>query len=243
LISQPVLGAEMVRRSTEIEGDEGLRARDSTSSPVMEWTDQNFRDIREEIHSAMHQGNDENLRFVTKHQLFEIWTLARLESFCRMIEPFNSEAQIAITIARLQRDLLRTLSILVSIVWDGWQRFPQIFFDNRYSQAGERVDRRIKTCEEEILQHAEYLGSQFWAREFIGRRNAFFPITIKHRRIKDYPSGRRLPFILPRSKVEVLGSGASGTVTREEIAFLQYKLDGTAQPVSHDFSSTSDKSN
>ncbi|EPE32291.1 Protein kinase-like (PK-like) [Glarea lozoyensis ATCC 20868] len=221
----------MVRNSSELEGDEGFRVRQSTSPPIMEWRDQNFRDIREEIHSAMHQGNDENSKFVTKHQLYEIWTLARLESFCRMIEPFISETQIAITIARLRTDLLRTLSILVSIVWDGWQRFPQIFFDSRYSKAGERVDRIIKICDEEILRQNDYLGSQFWAREFIGRRNAFFPITIKHRRIKDYPSGRRLPFILPRNEVEVLGSGASGTVTREKLALLQYKLDGTAQPI------------
>jgi hypothetical protein len=198
---------------------------------AMVWTDQDFKDIREEIDVAMEQANDSKTRFITPHKLLEIWTQARLESFCHMVEPLSTEPEVVLTVCRIRQDLLRTLSILVSIVWDGWQRFPQIFFDTRYSKPGERVDRTIKTCEKATLEHASFLGKPFWAQWFLRHRNAFFPITIKYRKIQVYKSGRRLPFVLPRNEVEVLGSGASGTVTKERIAYLQYKLDGIHQPV------------
>jgi hypothetical protein len=205
----------------------------------MAWTDQDFKDIREEIDDAMHQQDEERSRFVTQHRLLEIWTPARLESFCRMLEPSNSEEEVSITVRHVQQDLLRTLSILVSIVWDGWVRFPQIFFDNRFSKAGERIDRTIKTCEKATLEQANFLGKPFWAQKFLHQRNAFFPITTKHGKIQVYKTGRRLPFVLPRDEVEELGSGASGTVTKERIAYLQYKLDKIHQPVSCRFAMSS----
>ena len=197
----------------------------------MEWTAQVFTDIREEIYRGMDQRDDKDSRFITKPQLEKIWTQERLEAFCRMIEPNTSEEDIETTMIRLKEDLLRTLSILVVISWNGWLRFPDVFFNTRKS-TGERVDTEIETCEKEILQHSGYLGSEHWAREFIDRRNEFFPITIEYKDIKEYDIGRRLPFVLPRSSVKALGAGASGTVTKEDIAMGQYELDGIPQPVS-----------
>ncbi|KAG9229024.1 kinase-like domain-containing protein [Amylocarpus encephaloides] len=160
-------------------------------------------------------------KFVTKHDLQEIWTYKRLESLCHIVDP--RDVNIEATILALKRDLPRTLFILVTIHWKGWDRSRKIFFDTRYAPANERVDKNIKTYRLDQLARKDFLASERVAQCFLSSRDAFFPIGIREGMNKSYDSNRRLPLIQPPDiGRSILGDGASGSVTEETIAFGQY---------------------
>ncbi|CZR51481.1 uncharacterized protein PAC_01357 [Phialocephala subalpina] len=196
-----------------------------TAAGVADMTDDIFfKSIREDIFKAMEYQSRPALRFVTKHHLGGVWTTPRLENFCRVA---RLEGMIKPTemIEYLRKNLLRTLSILVYIHWEYWDKFHRIFFDHVIAPPLARVDRSMKEYGQAELEREDFLGDSMLANAFLDFRDQFFPIVIKEGMVKVYREGRRLPFMELQNGVVELGEGGYGKVRKEIIAIMQYRRD------------------
>jgi len=175
----------------------------------------------------MEQGDSEDSRYITKHCVKTIWNDLRLKEFCRIVDIEEHEEE---SVKHIKNELLQTLSILVSIRWNEWHRFRNIFLGLQYDK---RKDKNIKNYRREDLAAKDFLRTRDSAGAFFRIRDAFIPIPIKQGMVKVYKKGRRLPFVdLEQNEIE-LGVGGYGTVTKATIAKWQYQVDGRPQSVSY----------
>src|SRR5271154_445555 len=101
--------------------------------------DQAFLDkIQDELWKRAKRPNDPRKRFVTKDSQREIWGSGR------NLEDFSAIAKLGgKTTKFLENHFLQTLSILVSIGWNEWPRFSEIFLQHFHDGRHDRTDAAI----------------------------------------------------------------------------------------------------
>ncbi|PLN80583.1 protein kinase-like protein [Aspergillus taichungensis] len=163
------------------------------------------------IQASMHKKGDSFATFIPRDALDDIWTNERLELFIQITQPGFDSSRIPI----IRNAHLQTLSVLVSIRWDEWRHFSQIFI-----YTPRRTDQDIPEYDLTALRHSNFLGEE-WAFKFLFERVIFWPIDIEEGKNNVKPKDWRLPFLEGRS--ENLGRGAYGSVTKEVIPAIHYR--------------------
>jgi hypothetical protein len=154
-------------------------------------------------------------RFITEHSLRKIWNGGLLTGF---LEALGYEDNVLV--GDILMNLIKTISILVSIRWDQWHRFGGIFLTYR-DVAVLRHDRKDRALPHplQVLGDASFLGKS-WAVDFSRMQSSFLPIIVEQGKNTTYPRTRPLPFI--RSQTAKIATGAYGVVTKETIAKYQF---------------------
>jgi hypothetical protein len=153
--------------------------------------------------------------FITEHSLRKIWNGGLLTGLLEILGYEDNGL-----VGDVLMNLIKTISILVSIRWDEWPRFGGIFLEYR-DGAVLRHDRKDRALPHslQVLGDASFLGKS-WAVDFSRMQSSFLPIVIEQGKNATYPRTRPLPFI--RSKRQKIAIGAYGVVTRETIAKYQF---------------------
>jgi hypothetical protein len=155
-------------------------------------------------------------RFITEHSLRKIWNGGLLTGLLQVLGYDEDNGLVGDVLM----NLIKTISILVSIRWDEWPRFAGIFLEYR-DRAVLRHDRKDRALPHslQVLEDGSFLGKS-WAVDFSMMQSSFLPIIIEQGKNTTYPRTRPLPFI--RSKREKIATGAYGVVTKETIAKYQF---------------------
>lgn len=170
--------------------------------------------IRDELEEAV-INKEENLeRFISHKSLKQIWT-ARLIPFFQILEPGYDNSAIIFA----EKNLIKTLSILVAIGWPHWSSFWDLFFTSKDSSGRlNHLDNSLPYAFL-ILKDVSFLGK--WAPAFQRMQHIFIPIVVESGQIQEYEKEYRLPFIdLERKDI---GEGGFGKVTKEVIACHQFR--------------------
>ncbi|RJE24917.1 hypothetical protein PHISCL_02749 [Aspergillus sclerotialis] len=178
-----------------------------------------FGDLLHEIDQATCRKNRPSEKFVPYAALEAIWTESRLEEFVHLIHPgFDRDL-----IPFVRENLLRTLSILVSISWGlkEWELFGVIFLHRRNERGvRDRLDDRIPNYTLGAL--TEFLDP-IYAGRFLSERWTFYPIVLEEGKTQHFSGDWRLPFVNEESIK--IGSGGYGQVTKEVVAKRQFVVD------------------
>ncbi len=153
-------------------------------------------------------------RFVSEHSLSKIWSRTVMARFLELLGYGNSPDLVSLAM----EFLVKTISILVSIRWDEWGKFGELFFEYRAAVRHDRKDTHLPYTSE-VLQDSEFLGKR-WGILFFREQSVYLPLVINQGSNPIFPRNRPLPFIL--SKTEPIAQGGYGSVTREVIAAYQY---------------------
>ncbi|KAL2827994.1 hypothetical protein BDW59DRAFT_159952 [Aspergillus cavernicola] len=108
--------------------------------------------------------------FITSTKLQDLWTEDELRRAANFMELYLDIDGIKV----VKNDLLRTFSILVTILWDKWEKFPDLFLRGKHSELGNK-DEDVMKLSREQLEHS--LGAAY-ASLFRNRIAAFNPIII-----------------------------------------------------------------
>jgi hypothetical protein len=154
-------------------------------------------------------------RFITEHSLRKIWNGGLLTGLLEVLGYEDNGL-----VGDILMNLIKTISILVSIRWDEWPRFSGIFLEYR-DVAVLRHDRKDRALPHplQVLGDASFLGKS-WAVDFSRMQSSFLPIIVEQGKNTTYPRTRPLPFI--RSQTAKIATGAYGVVTKETIAKYQF---------------------
>lgn len=167
-------------------------------------------DLREELDKKTYNRDTSDAAFIPYDRIQEVWAGDRLERFLKAhadesIPP--EEIEIA------QTSLLRMISLLIDIHWDGWSRFRQIFFLHPDAPA-KRRDDNIKSLDDETLKHKSFLGNTSFPRNFITNKWIYIPVTLDGYSLVPHDKGTRLPLVRDDNW---LRNGGFGEVTKEMI--------------------------
>ncbi len=158
--------------------------------------------------------NSDPGRFVTEHSLSKIWSWTVMTRFLASLGYENNP-----NLVRSAVDfLVKTISILVSIRWEEWERFGELFFEYRAAVRHDRKDTQLPYAPE-VLQDPAFLGKE-WGIHFFREQRVYLPLVISQESNPIFPRNRPLPFIL--SKTEPIAQGGYGSITKEVIAAYQY---------------------
>ncbi|KAE8145028.1 hypothetical protein BDV25DRAFT_165533 [Aspergillus avenaceus] len=164
-----------------------------------------FGDLSRELRLQMHRRSRPLEKFITRDSLVKIWSVARLCKLIELVSPGFDHTFIT----HIRDEYVQTLSILVDISWQEWQRFGEVFL-----QHPGRSDRMIPRYTLQTLDDPSFLDTP-WADKFLEHRYIFCPINIREGRSLALPNGWRLPFVNEES--EPIGHGGYGQVTREVV--------------------------
>ncbi|KAE8383104.1 hypothetical protein BDV26DRAFT_304007 [Aspergillus bertholletiae] len=170
-----------------------------------------LREISLELQNKTRRRDRPSEKVVPRNSLAEIWSESRLKEFIDIVRPGFDYSKIR----DIREEWLQTLSILVDIGWQHWERFGDIFLRHQ-NERGEwdRSDRMIPTYTLAILEEDSFLGSP-WAEKFQASQYTFCPIDIEEGKSLIVSKEWKLPFVNNTSKS--IGNGAYGRVTREII--------------------------
>ena len=173
--------------------------------------------IRDRLQEATVNNDRDSIqdRFITEYSLRKIWNGGLLRGLLEVLGYEDNGL-----VGDILMNLIKTISILVSIRWDEWPRFGGIFLEYR-DGAVLRHDRKDRALPHslQVLGDPSFLGKS-WAVDFSRMQSSFLPIIVEQGKIVTYPRTRPLPFI--RSKREKIATGAYGVVTKETIAKYQF---------------------
>lgn len=167
-------------------------------------------DLREELDKKTYNRDTSDTAFIPYNRIQEVWAGDRLERFLKAhadesIPP--EEIEIA------QTSLLRMISLLIDIHWDGWSSFRKIFFLHPDAPA-KRRDDNIKSLDDETLKHKSFLGNTSFPRKFITNKWIYIPVTIDGYSLVPHDKGTRLPLVRDGDWIR---NGGFGEVTKEMI--------------------------
>jgi hypothetical protein len=185
-------------------------ASEYTASPNLSQQIEEFlttHNIRRRLESALENKDYTGEDFIGSVALLDIWSSDRVERFLGI---FNLKHDSP-SIRYVRQDCVQILSLLVTVRFAHWEKFPQIL---QY-----RKDSSIPFTHE-TLRRDSFLGAEDYDW-FHLRQDSYHPVVIEEGEIKEYPASRRLPFIR-KWRVD-LGEGSYGKVTKEVIAHGQFK--------------------
>lgn len=187
----------------------------------MEWPFRRYpppelqRELLAQVTNAIQSPNSGPARFAPRDSLARIWTAEILQRFFH-----HDLCSRQCFIPDIGRHFLQTISILISVNWDGWSRFDAIFFSHRGPDGTlDRTDHSIRHYNVQTLKSESFLGPVFGS-SFFDARYIFCPIDIEEGSNLSFEDGWRLPFLPAESQLR--GSGGFGRVTREVIAARHY---------------------
>ena len=164
--------------------------------------------IRQELRDGRPRATEKSLRFVTADTVTRVMTKERVRDLLKIMGP-EVEEQLDI----IWKHLRQVLAILITIKWNGWPKFQEIFL--RELDTFERPERSD--------HHLPFLDLTFLdedvREEFDDVQYLFQPIIIQENMHLVYSEQFRLPFL----KSEKRGSGAFGTITEELVEKKQIK--------------------
>lgn len=172
------------------------------------------------LQQVTHKRQNPAKSFITRDSLATVWTDECLTKFVEIVKPAYHKRSIPLILSLIREEFLRTISILVYIKWDKWEKFGEIFL-NHVDGKGEkdRSDERIRDYTLPILEDTTFLGPP-WAGFFIENRYMFLPIALKEGENMNFEESHwRLPFVKASEKIK---DGAYGKVTKETIASSQF---------------------
>lgn len=169
-----------------------------------------LEDLREELDKKTYNRDTSDAAFIPYDRIQEVWTGDRL---ARFLKNHTDESFTAEEIDVAQSSLLRMISLLIDIHWDGWSRFRQIFFLHPKAIA-ERRDHNIKSLDDETLKHESFLGNTSFPRKFLTHKWIYIPITLDGYSLQPHDKGTRLPLVRDDNW---LRNGGFGEVTKEMI--------------------------
>jgi hypothetical protein len=161
--------------------------------------------IRRKIRKHIQRSEKSSEKFITAKSLQEIWRFELVE----FLKGLGLDKQEQYTF--IDKNLLKTLSILVHIRWDDWPKFTEIFMEGQGFRK-DRVDSKLP-YDLAILQEESFLGGGS-GEDFSDSQYIFIPIILTQGKIDTYPIERRLPL---NTGGRVLGKGAFGKVMEEVI--------------------------
>lgn len=176
-----------------------------------------FDGIREKITEGLHHFKRADKRFMTTSAQKELWlgnSGRNQKELGRVLGLDHDE------LGFVEKSLLHTVTILVSIDWRAWGNFKRIFLpaDGRR----DRTDAKICEYTFKDLAHPSFLNSRFKAQKFLEERFSFQPLFIEEGKIVNKKDeGWRMPFANGESVI--IGKGSYGAVTEETIAPRQYR--------------------
>jgi hypothetical protein len=174
--------------------------------------------MNEKLEAAAFNRGSKSDKFVPLNRLEDIWR-DRLGRFLVIL----GLGKDIFLVDDITKNLIKTLSILVTIGWKKWDAFGDIFLEERGgSVRGDRNDHNLP-YPLAILEGQDgdpFLG-EHWAGKFRAEQSTFIPIIIKEGGNEIYREGRPLPFI--RSQTLKLKNGGYGSVTREIIACHHFR--------------------
>ncbi|KAH8422340.1 uncharacterized protein LDX57_000097 [Aspergillus melleus] len=175
--------------------------------------DEFLRNLRADMNTRMEKRDNISEKFISRGSLQIIWSEARLKEFVKLFDPGFDKTSIP----DVQQRYIQTLSILVSIKWDGWPRFGTIFLMQG------RADCDIPTLTLDALEDSRFLGPE-WADIFFSERCVFCPIDILEGQNIVQTNEWRLPFL---KCIEGSKFGGFGEVVKGAIAPGHFRpLDG-----------------
>jgi hypothetical protein len=191
----------------------------------MEWPFRRYppselqRELLVQVTNAIQNPNFGPGRFAPRDSLAKIWTAERLQRFFH-----NDLCSRQWFIRDIRRNFLQTISILISVNWDDWSRFDEIFFSHQGSDGTlDRTDHSLRHYNLQSLRSESFLGPVFGSL-FFDARYIFCPIDIEEGSNLSFEDGWRLPFLPAESQPR--GRGGFGLITREVIAARHYYRSG-----------------
>ncbi|GFG25124.1 isoform 2 of receptor-interacting serine/threonine-protein kinase 4 [Aspergillus udagawae] len=191
----------------------------------MEWPFRRYppselqRELLVQVTNAIQNPNFGPGRFAPRDSLAKIWTAERLQRFFH-----HDLCSRQWFIRDIRRNFLQTISILISVNWDDWSRFDEIFFSHQGSDGTlDRTDHSLRHYNLQSLRSDSFLGPVFGSL-FFDARYIFCPIDIEEGSNLSFEDGWRLPFLPAESQPR--GRGGFGLITREVIAARHYYRSG-----------------
>ncbi|KAF8859384.1 kinase-like protein [Acephala macrosclerotiorum] len=190
----------------------GLSNREVQGHPGDPLTFLRKKDIRDKLSEAVYNYDSPTIeQFIAEQDLEKIWEPQMLKEFLAVLG-YGGTGGLVKTV---QKDLIKTISILVHIGWENWSKFETIFFPNGWEGPIHRKDPS-KPYPHEVLKEKTFLGDGRAAREFFNVQHAYFPAVIEEGSNMIIPRTQPLPFI--KSMQEDIADGGFGIVTKEVIA-------------------------
>ncbi|KAK2803436.1 hypothetical protein FQN51_003543 [Onygenales sp. PD_10] len=187
-----------------------------------------LKERRRDILAKMHKNGLPAEKFITLHDLDQIWSNSCLATLGELVDGKRFDEE---TVDFIRRNLLRTLSILIHIRWDEWQKFGNMFVRHTDDTgAPDRVDEKFEVAT--LFDLEGILEDNSWASLFYDQICTFYPITIKEGESHEPARNERLPFINGESLL--IGQGAYGKVTKETIAAGQFIPSEGGKPFGYD---------
>ena len=138
--------------------------------------------------------------FVCDHELGEAWDQNRLLD---LVSHISSRSDLDF----IRHNLVKILSILVSIRWDRWSDFEKHFLRHKVDGRFDRLDANLPLADCSFLDDSGY--------DFKTNQYTFLPIRIEQGQNQEFSPERRLPFVHSSA---IIGKGGFGEVTRCTIA-------------------------
>ncbi|KAK2790109.1 hypothetical protein FQN53_000349 [Emmonsiellopsis sp. PD_33] len=175
-----------------------------------------LKERRRDILAKMHKNGLPAEKFITLHDLDQIWNNSCLATLGELVDGKRFDEE---TVDFIRRNLLRTLSILVHIRWDEWQQFGDMFLRHMDDTGTpDRVDEKFEVAT--LYDLEGILEDNSWASLFYDHICTFYPLIIKEGENHEPARNKRLPFI--NGELLPIGQGAYGKVTKEIIAAGQF---------------------
>lgn len=173
-----------------------------------------LEDICKALATARYNKETPVNSFILHADVQQIWAGEKLEQFLWSHDPSLTPSEID----TVRENLLRTISILATIVpsdWLRWPRFREMFLPTDDTLANFRRDKHALDFKMEDLAVDSFLGDDYLAQRFMWLRWIYFPEVLKGREQTDYEPERRIP--LYQEKDCPPREGGFGTVTKERI--------------------------
>ncbi|CAG8937260.1 unnamed protein product [Penicillium salamii] len=173
-----------------------------------------LEDVCKALANARYNKETPANSFILYADVQQIWAGGELEEFLWSHDPSLTPSEIN----TVRENLLRTISVLATIVpsdWLRWSRFREMFLPTDDTLANFRRDKHALDFKMEDLAVDSFLGDDYLAQRFMWLRWIYFPEVLKGREQTDYEPERRIP--LYQEKDCPPREGAFGTVTKERI--------------------------
>lgn len=164
--------------------------------------------LRKELRDSRSRPTEKTLRFITADAVKRVMTKERVG---HLLEGLGFEDQEQLNI--VWNHSRQIIAILITIKWNGWPRFKEIFLREL-----DLLGRPRRGDHQLPFLDLNFLGEDV-REDFDEAQYLFRPITIQENRHQIYSEKHRLPFLESRE----IGYGGFGVVTEESVERKQIK--------------------
>ena len=166
--------------------------------------------IRRELRDNRSRPTEQSLRFITADVVRQIMTIERVGDLLKGVG-INTEEQLEKQM--IWKHLRQILAILITIKWNGWSKFKDIFLRELDTfNRPEHGDHQLPFLDLGFLE--EDVREDFDDVQYL-----FKPIIIEENTHRTYTDRYRVPFLKSRER----GDGGFGVVTEELVEKKQIK--------------------